>query len=434
MGYALFNKGFAYLNIYIGTPIFIGEICLITGIILLFRSYLIPLKKFTLFILVLIFFIIGTINFIANFPQFGVEALRDYAMIYYSLFFFLCFHLNNVCESNELKKLLKRLSLVVPIYFVFTFLLDKLLPNWQGVIIVPGTNTPFFFNKMGDSGVWLSAIISFVFIFSDEYNIYEKIFISIVSLIIFSQIFAINRGGAISLIFSTTLILVRYINLKFFMYFFFFFTLLLGVIFFVDIKLGQGSSLEDYEHREFSTMQIRNNIKSFFVKSDQSDGDLGGTKEWRLLMWATIINDVTSEPNLFFKGIGLGPSLLKIYDEFEIAEADESKITKHPHNFIINIFARLGIFGFISIMLILLYVIYTIYNFYQIPRKLLFNEKFKIYAILLIFVVAALFNSNFDIYLEGPMGAIPFWCMLGFAYAQKNRLNKQIKSQILMGK
>lgn len=423
-GYAILNKGFAYLNL--ANILFVGEFALTTGILIVAANYTIPTKRITLHALVMFYFLIGTSIFLLSISKYGIEAVRDYAMVYYSLFFFLSYYLSFNLNDNLLEKFFYKLTIVLPIYFLVINLVNKIIPGLNELIIVPGTTTPLFFIKMGDLGVWLSSIIAFFFLFNTEFSFSKKLLISVATLFVFFQVFAINRGGALSLLIGLLLITSRYFSIKGVFYGAVGVFILLLFIFSVDIKLGKGTTVEDQEHREFSTMQMRKNIESLFVPSQKAKGDLGGTKEWRLLMWAAITNDLMNNSTLFYKGYGLGPSLLQIYDEFEITEAEEGKTTKHPHNFIINVFARMGVFGLISFALIILFIIYSIFNFHTIPTKLANNKEVKILAVILVFLIASFLNSNFDIYLEGPMGAIPFWCMLGFANAQQRKISRLV--------
>jgi uncharacterized membrane protein len=65
--------------------------------------------------------------------------------------------------------------------------------------------------------------------------------------------------------------------------------------------------------------------------------------------------------------------------------------------------ARFGVIVFC----LWLYFLYLIFRDY-FRRKLLGN-RFMIVSILLAFVI----NASFDVFLEGPMGAFPFWTFIG---------------------
>jgi hypothetical protein len=39
--------------------------------------------------------------------------------------------------------------------------------------------------------------------------------------------------------------------------------------------------------------------------------------------------------------------------------------------------------------------------------------------VLLVITLAFLVNASFDVFLEGPMGAMPFWVFVGLVYAEE---------------
>jgi hypothetical protein len=49
--------------------------------------------------------------------------------------------------------------------------------------------------------------------------------------------------------------------------------------------------------------------------------------------------------------------------------------------------------------------------------KQLKNDKLpELNVLILVFFIAFIVNASFDVYLEGPMGAMPFWTWLGILY------------------
>ena len=49
-------------------------------------------------------------------------------------------------------------------------------------------------------------------------------------------------------------------------------------------------------------------------------------------------------------------------------------------------------------------------------KKINSNPKNEFEVLVLISILAFLINASFDVYLEGPMGAFPFWTWLGILY------------------
>ena len=118
---------------------------------------------------------------------------------------------------------------------------------------------------------------------------------------------------------------------------------------------------------------------------------------WRLVWWAKILDYSFSAPN-FFIGKGLGMSLAT---DDDIITLDEN--LRSPHNFHLNIMARFGVLIFLIWTYFLIQVLKPLFKKQLIARRLLIG------CILLAFLI----NASFDVFLEGPMGAFPFWTWVG---------------------
>ena len=139
-----------------------------------------------------------------------------------------------------------------------------------------------------------------------------------------------------------------------------------------------------------------------------------GTVKWRLSFWRELCTDVFSDSRLFWFGAGFGPNVAgeKCYNSSDI-----DRPNKHPHNFHVNILYRMGVAGFsIWIFMLVLFAFSVIRGIMKTSAagdKLLFSVLVWIFC----FWVMALVNASFDVYLEGPMGGILFWCVMGLGLA-----------------
>jgi O-antigen ligase len=87
---------------------------------------------------------------------------------------------------------------------------------------------------------------------------------------------------------------------------------------------------------------------------------------------------------------------------------------RHPHNYFITVFFRLGLLGILAYSFMLIRVIKNAINAiknYSLYKG--YSEYRDGVIILLSVFIASLFNSCFDVYLENPYGAIIFWSILG---------------------
>jgi hypothetical protein len=85
----------------------------------------------------------------------------------------------------------------------------------------------------------------------------------------------------------------------------------------------------------------------------------------------------------------------------DIITLDDS--LRSPHNFHLNIMSRFGV---------LLFIIWT-YFLIQLLRPLFKKQLQRKRLLIGCILLAFLLNASFDVFLEGPMGAFPFWTWLG---------------------
>jgi hypothetical protein len=171
--------------------------------------------------------------------------------------------------------------------------------------------------------------------------------------------------------------------------------------FFIVLALGlymNANVEENFQGRKLGLEQLQQNITSIISQPDE--GSLADNKVWRLAWWYKLGTDALQPKNAIV-GQGLGVNLASISD----VKVDNDNL-RSPHNFHLNILAR---FGFI-ILGIWLYFIWLHL------KRIRASEKNEFNVTVLIFILAFLINSTFDVYLEGPMGAFPFWTWLGILY------------------
>jgi O-antigen ligase len=152
---------------------------------------------------------------------------------------------------------------------------------------------------------------------------------------------------------------------------------------------------ENFQGRAVGLEQIKNNFSS--IVGGTTDATSEDNVVWRLVWWAKIIDYSLSSPNLFI-GKGLGMNLAT---DDDIITLDDS--LRSPHNFHLNIMSRFGV------LLFMIWTYFLIQLLKPLFKKQLQGKRLLIGCILLAFLL----NASFDVFLEGPMGAFPFWTWLG---------------------
>lgn len=130
------------------------------------------------------------------------------------------------------------------------------------------------------------------------------------------------------------------------------------------------------------------------------------TISWRVDWWRKIIAYTVNGPYIWTgKGYGINLAV----DAGISSDANP----RSPHNVFMTILARSGVPGLVLWCTFLLSITYLL-------LKSTLNENQpneKAYALwFLIYILAIVLNGSIDVYLEGPMGGIWFWSLIGVTY------------------
>ena len=385
------------LYIYLGKGIAYGyfaELLLLVGILLLIkqRRSVNLMKGNTSYILYFLLFI--NIFYLAKgFIHFGImETIRDSFILNYIYFVFIL-----LLFQETIHEVLKSIFKIYKYYPAVLFSLYMIsLNDFIGNISIFGDVHLFFF-KFGDISVHL--FVAFILQIT-SLNQYKKPFDLINYLfifILFSVASSYSRSGMLSFIFA------------FFVFYYFLkdstvknqlrtFVKYVPIVFVISLLfLSKFKVADNFQGRTVGVEQVALNFTSIFSTSEE--GGLNDNKLWRLLWWGQII-DYTFNGPFFIAGKGLGISLA---DDDQILTTDLEGDLRSPHNFSLSVLARYGVF---------IFTIWLYWNFLQLKRIKTINLS-KLQLVIICIQIAFLFNANFDVFLEGPMGAFPFWVFVG---------------------
>ena len=348
-------------------------------------------------IIVGIFILISLIYiFFGAFQYQILNVLRDSLAFQYAWFAFIIYFLKSEYDYiwQKIVQLYKWVPLVLFLnfflfYFVFLYLPPINLFGNQSIIIY----------KNGDKSVHLLISTILMFLYTEKYSRQWLIANTILIVVNFLILLALTRSGS-----------VAYILALFSFFFFskekilneFFRKLLKFVPIFMVLGMGLFIALDiqgDAQGRTISLSQITDNFSS--IVSSDIDGSLTDNKVWRLIWWAKLVNESFTLQH-FFVGKGLGMSLAGN----DILNTDDN--LRSPHNFHLTILARFGYFVFIA------WIIWLVSLFKPLFTRKLTGKTLAITSILLAFII----NGSFDVFLEGPMGAFPFWTFVGLLFIE----------------
>jgi hypothetical protein len=383
--YVFLNKGVAYT--------YLVEALWLLGILLLFMDR----KKVELIWnkttkLLLFFIAIGFIYIIRGFTKYDIiDLIRDSFIFQYGWFVFILFLFKD--KTAQIWETLLFIYKWFPFVALLNFILQYFVPFFETV--APFGGIPILLYKNGDMGVQL-LISTLLLLFSfEKYSFKWRVVLSLVIALDFLILASYSRSGIVAFLASLICfiyfnkdiqlqsrvrLLIKYLPI----------ILLIVTPIYINIKVT-----ENFQGRSVGFEQIKNNFSS--IIGGTTDATSEDNVVWRLVWWAKIIDYSFTAPN-FFIGKGLGMSLAT---EDDIITLDDS--LRSPHNFHLNIMARFGVLLFIIWIYFLIQILRPLF------KKQLTGKRLLIGCVLF----ACLLNASFDVFLEGPMGAFPFWTWLG---------------------
>ena len=397
-GYAFLSRGFAHVG---AAPVFVGEIALGLGILAVivtgFRT------RFSVPQQILIAFIgWGVLTTVPHIPTYGVNSLRDGAFWGYALFALM---IPLVIREVHFERIVSIYRWVLPAFLLWVPI-AALLNNSVAASLprVFGSDEPLLVFKGGDMGVHLAGVAAFLLVGLYASNArglrVPDVLLWTAWLAGFGVVAAANRGGLLAVSAGVALVFLlrpsrRVVPLVAIGLF------VVGLALLFNPVIGSGP-------RPLSVQQIASNALS--IASDTETG-LESTEQWRLDWWGKIVGYTFGGP-YFWTGKGFGIDLASD-DGFRGVAGDN----RSPHSGHMTALARMGVPGFS--LWIAMHAAFGISLFRAFRRARRDGNVLwaQIDLWLLVYWLAAMVNGAFDVYLEGPQGAIWFWTVMGLGFA-----------------
>jgi hypothetical protein len=342
--------------------------------------------------LILFFIIISFIYILKGFTKFDIiDLIRDSFIFQYGWFVFILF-----LFKEKLEIIWETLFFIYkwfPYVALLNFILQYFVPFFETV--APFGGIPILLYKNGDMGVQLLISTLLLLYTFENKTLKWRVLLSLVIALDFLILASYSRSGIVAFLASMLCfiyfnkdiqlqsrvrLLIKYLPI----------ILLVVTPIYINIKVA-----ENFQGRAVGLEQIKNNFSS--IVGGTTDATSENNVVWRLVWWAKIIDYSLSSPN-FFIGKGLGMNLAT---DDDIITLDDS--LRSPHNFHLNIMSRFGVLLFMIWMYFLIQLLKPLF------KKQLQGKRLLIGCILLAFLL----NASFDVFLEGPMGAFPFWTWMG---------------------
>ena len=412
-GLALGGKGTAYIGF---APVFISELVLVAGcIILLFQRSWYELLMMPTVVMILAFIAWGLARTLPYIGTYQFDALRDGVMYGYGLIALAVAGII-VSQPTLLPWILQKYQgfarvflLVMPVFWIAGQVLGDAVPQWPWTEDVPVIDL-----SPGDAPVHLGGIIAFAIVglFRPEFLRIPRAVLGVLwplmTFILVAIAGAVSRGGLVSFGLACTAAFTMRPKSAWARNLLLTVIIVLPLVALIDPRIPVPG-----REREFSVRQLVLNVSSIIGQDSAGEGDLDGTKDWRLRWWKKIIN-YTVHGDYFWMGKGFGVNLANS-DGFQV-EFDDTPL-RSPHNAHLTVLARMGMPGFALWIGIQITWIYSMLNAYIRARQRQDTTWMMLFVFLVAYWLAMQFNASFDVYFEGPMGGIWFWSIIGFGLA-----------------
>jgi hypothetical protein len=398
-GYALFDRGFAYVHLP-GIPLYMGELLVVGGLITLAvgtPSVRQAVRRCPPAAILIAFALWGLLRTVPFAGHFGVDAIRDAALWYYSLVAIVVAALVSARPdlpeewAQRYERFIPWLLAWSPIAIVFGERFTQLL--------VPNSDVAVFSHKAGNIGVHAATALAFIWLMPQHgERLRRRLFLTVLATLVIGITATQSRAGLVSACaaLAVALLLSRY-GVRMVLYMVGTVALALVLAWSIDLRMTT-------DRREISVGQLIENIASL---SGDKSSDLSTTVKWRDDLWNSVL-DRTSEEKKLPAGWGFGPNLAE-----ELGfEGDAAQPLRSPHNSHIDVIARMGLVGG-GLWIALWLSWFTLLVRTRRRMSALGNVRRSLIDVCMAGVVGILVNAYFDPSLESPQVALWLWTLFG---------------------
>lgn len=408
-GYVIGNRGFAQLAPVAGVPLFFSELglALVLAMMLLrgARQRKLPLQRDWLNGLLLLWLVLGAGRIWMDLRSHGFMALRDFAMVYYLLYFFAAQELVQHAPSRGILRaallatfgllpLTGLLASLFPAFFLSNLLIEGVpLIFYKSDLLATFLFTGFIVllpagqsRRPEDWGRWLAALASLVFgltLLSRSSML--GLAVAVVWLAWAGRwrparvLLSICLAGLLSVTVYSLLQKKDFTKTKAY------------AIYEAVVSIADYSGTRDYQ--------------------SEMSSDKGDNNRFRLVWWKNVAEDtLTTSPVL---GLGFGADLAHgfLLEYYPVGEPDFS--ARSPHNIFMTTLGRMGLLGVAVLLAVYLHQARVTA---RVAREARADPARQEAMTLQAAVWVVMVSACLGVVLEGPMGAIPFWIMLGLAH------------------
>lgn len=399
-GYVLGNRGFAQISLSTRFPLLPAEVVLaLAGSLLLIQCawrHELPFRRDALNLALLAWMLTGALRIVFDVREFGFMAIRDFALVYYGAFFFLGQEMARDGPSRRvfLHVLTISCAALLPLYL----LLERFPDFFHTALTLRGN--PIIYYK-GDLAATFLASGSVLFYLRFEAR--RRWWLIVISLVLAGAVLAMNNRASMLALFVATAWLAirgrwRFAALQ----------AVSGVIALVAILMTAAALRISWEKTPvFNVYERIVSIADPFGQRTYRGSETfnkGDNNLYRSVWWEAVIRE-TIDGNPYI-GLGFGHDLAARFVREYYPESGDEFNVRSPHNVLISIFARMGAIGLVAFLVLLAVIAVRTWHALRLSP-----DDTAPWCV----VWAMLTSACLGVVLEGPMGAVVFWTVLGVA-------------------
>ena len=409
VGYVIGNRGFAQIAPASAGPLFPGELGLVgAGSLVLFRGALrreSPVRRDALNAVLLLWLGLGAGRLALDIRVHGMTALRDFATVYYVLYFFAA---QTIAGHLSSRRILRGALVVAFAVLPFTAVLAQAFPEFF-LTRFTLRGAPLIFYK---DDLLATFLFSGFILFVPKRRLAPRAdwwrwLLALAALAL--GFLELSRAAMVGLAVALTGLAVARLWQP-----------LRGVLAAGALALLLTAGYSVFQHADVTQTKIYGVYEHLLAITDVSGTrqysnlaslDSGDNNRFRLVWWRTLSQEVLSQAPLF--GLGFGHDLARGFVQEYYAGVGDEFVIRSPHSIVFTALGRMGLAG-VAVLLVIMIVL-AVESLRAAKRTAtgrLDEEAVTLYAIVWLILISACFG----VVLEGPMAAIPFWVILGLAH------------------
>ena len=422
-GYIVGNRGFAQLGPTQSVPLYVGEICMVVCLLYAVIQQIIQrgefLAPFYLSKVLVGYLGFSGIRLAFDFQTYGIDAIRDSAMVYYAVFFFVAYQFG---LHEPSRRFFEKSMMAGLIFLIPTGLISRFAPEIYDHIAFRGV--PLILQKGDLVGIFF-CMGAIVFACASYHSRWRKSMVTLSVVSVMMMLYTGARAGLAGMVLPLIILgvarlqsLLRYVVIIVAVGVF-------GTIVYAGVTNSPLANLETYNLYEkfLATADVNH---TFHYNTDGSGDVSADNNQFRLVWWNLIISDTLATSPWI--GMGFGYDLAEHFQKVYFGELRQDFDVRSPHCYLMTVFARLGVVGLIFVFAIMYYLVRWSYQSALDIRH--GHEDFgRLTACLSALVIFV--GACFGVVLEGPMGGILFWSLLGISCAYESEAAAKAKDPYL---